>query len=64
MTPMSKQTSEKRGICGICPAGCWIVATLDKKGRLVEIRPDEGTPMGIICSLGEHAQEIVYSKDR
>jgi cysteine desulfurase NifS len=61
---MSKQTSEKRGVCGICPAGCWIVATLDDQGRLLEIRPDEGTPMGIICSLGEHAQDIVYSKDR
>ena len=56
--------TEKRAICGICSAGCWIVATLDRGGRLVSVRPDEGTPMGIICRLGEHSTEIVYSKDR
>jgi len=25
--------SEKRGICGVCSAGCWIVATYDGNGR-------------------------------
>ena len=40
------------------------MATLDVEGRLLEIQPDEGTPMGIICTLGEHARDIVYSKDR
>lgn len=55
---------EKRAICGICSAGCWIVATLDDKGKLIQVRPDEGTPMGMICKLGEHSPEIVYSKDR
>ena len=57
-------TKEKRAICGICSAGCWILATLDDKGKLIQIRPDEGTPMGMICKLGEHSPEIVYSKDR
>ena len=56
--------TEKRAICGICSAGCWIVATLDAAGRLISVRPDEGTPMGILCRLGEHSPEIVYSKDR
>jgi cysteine desulfurase NifS len=56
--------TEKRAICGICSAGCWIVATLNSDGRLISVRPDEGTPMGIICRLGEHSPEIVYSKDR
>ncbi len=51
-------------MCGICSAGCWIIATLDADGRLVSVRPDEGTPMGIICRLGEHSTEIVYAKDR
>ncbi|UCE20545.1 MAG: IscS subfamily cysteine desulfurase [Gemmatimonadota bacterium] len=55
---------EKRAICGICSAGCWIVAAFDDKGRLVSVRPDEGTPMGIICKLGEHSPDIVYSEDR
>jgi cysteine desulfurase NifS len=55
---------EKRAICGICPAGCWIIASLDDAGRLAGVKPDQGTPMGIICKLAEHAPEIVYSKDR
>lgn len=55
---------KKRGICGICSAGCWIVAGYDESGRITGIKPDEGTPMGIICRLGEHAPEIIYSKDR
>lgn len=56
--------TEKRAICGICSAGCWIITTLDERGRLVSVRPEEGMPMGIICKLGEHSPEIVYSEDR
>lgn len=55
---------EKRGICGICSAGCWIIATYDERDRIVKVRPDQGSPMGIICKLGEHSPEIIYSKDR
>ncbi len=55
---------EKRALCGLCSAGCWIKAGLDDNGRLLRVLPDEGTPMGIVCKLGEHAPEIVYSKDR
>lgn len=55
---------EKRGMCGICSAGCWIVATFDNNGNIVQIRPDENSSMGILCKLGEHAPEIIYSPDR
>jgi anaerobic selenocysteine-containing dehydrogenase len=55
---------EKRGICGICSAGCWIIATYDDEGKIINVRPDQGTPMGIICKLGENSPEIIYSKDR
>jgi cysteine desulfurase NifS len=56
--------TERRAICGICSAGCWVIASLDDTGRIVKLRPDEGTPMGIICKLAEHAPEIVYSENR
>ena len=53
----------KKGICGICPAGCWVEIAIDK-GRMVDIRPDAGHSLGTICRLGEHAVEIVYSDHR
>lgn len=53
----------KRGICGICPAGCWVEAAVEG-GRLVEIRPDPGHPLGMICRRGRHAAEIVHSEHR
>lgn len=53
----------KKGICGICPAGCWVEAGC-KDGRLVEIRPDTSHPLGMICRRGKHAAEIVYSEHR
>lgn len=56
--------NERRGLCGICPAGCWIIASFDDKGRLAGVRADESSPLGITCKLGEHAPEIVYSKNR
>ncbi len=58
------RTIERRAICGICSAGCWVLVTLDSEGRIVKVAPDKGSPMGIICKLAEHAPEIVYSKDR
>jgi cysteine desulfurase NifS len=56
--------TDKRAICGICSAGCWITAALDEQGRLVQVSPEAGTPMGILCKLGERSSEIVYSPDR
>ncbi len=55
---------ERRALCGICPAGCWIIATYDQDGRLASVRADEGSPFGIICKLGLHSPEIVYSPNR
>jgi len=61
---LNKPVKEKKGICGICSAGCWIVAEYDARGRIVKVRPDEGTPMGMLCKIGEHAPDIIYSENR
>jgi len=53
----------KKGLCGVCPAGCWIEAGIDD-GKLVDIRPDNNHSLGTICRLGKHAPEIVYSEHR
>ncbi|MFP4571855.1 MAG: IscS subfamily cysteine desulfurase [Desulfobacterales bacterium] len=55
---------EKRGICGICSAGCWIVARYDDQGQIVAVRPDDDSEMGILCKLGEHTPDILYSENR
>lgn len=55
---------ESRALCGICPAGCGVVVTYDDRGRIANVRPDESAELGVICKLGEHSAEIVYSKDR
>ena len=61
---MENITSEKRAICGVCPAGCWIIAGYDKEGRLAAVRPEEGTEFGITCKLGDHGPAIVYAATR
>ncbi|MGD9347010.1 MAG: IscS subfamily cysteine desulfurase [Candidatus Aminicenantes bacterium] len=53
----------KKGICGICPAGCWVEVGL-RNGRLVDIEADDTHPLGMICRRGEHSPEIVYSEHR
>ena len=53
----------KPGVCGICPAGCWVEVGM-RDGRMVDIRPDTGHPLGMICRRGQHAPEIVYSDNR
>ncbi len=53
----------KSGICGICPAGCWVEVQLDE-GRLTDIRADASHPLGMICRRGEHAAEMIYSEHR
>lgn len=54
---------EKRGICGICPAGCWVKVGI-RDGKLETIAPDDGHPLGMICRRGQHAPEIIYSPHR
>jgi len=56
--------AERRAICGVCPAGCWVILSLDERGRIVSARADETSPLGMICKLGERSAEIVHSKDR
>jgi cysteine desulfurase NifS len=55
---------ERRAICGICSAGCWIIVSYDESGRIKAVRADETSNLGQICRTGEHSPEIVYSKDR
>lgn len=53
----------KKGLCGICPSGCGIEIVM-KGERLHQIKPMQGHPLGIICTRGVHAEEIIYSPDR
>jgi cysteine desulfurase NifS len=55
--------SWQRAICGICPAGCWVEVKVEG-GKLSAIRPEKGSPLGMICRRGEHAAEIVHSEHR
>ncbi len=61
---MKLNQNERRAICGICPAGCWVIVNYDQEGNLRSIRADESSPLGILCKLGEHSAEIVYSPNR
>ena len=53
----------KKGLCGVCPAGCWIEARIED-GKLHELRADSSHPLGMICRRGQHAAEIIYSENR
>lgn len=61
---MEPKSSERRALCGICPAGCWVIVRYDGNGRIAAVRPDERSEFGILCRLGEHSAAIVYAKDR
>lgn len=61
---MVASTLEKRALGGICPAGCWVVASLDDEGRLKKVRADQSASFGALCRLGELSSEIVYSENR
>ncbi len=53
----------KKGLCGICPSGCGVEITMEGE-HLHQIKPMEGHPLGIVCTRGVHAEEIIYSPDR
>ena len=61
---MTTNNREKTGICGICSAGCGIVATYDDNDKIISVRSDDNSPIGHICKIGEHSPEIIYSKNR
>ena len=56
-------TEEKDGICGICPAGCFVRITLSD-GKIVETIPLPDHPLGNICTNGVHSGEIVHDPQR
>ncbi len=60
---LEKNIQWEKGICGICPAGCWIEAGM-KDGKMVDIRADKSHQLGMICRRGEHAPEMIYSENR
>ncbi len=53
----------KKGVCGICPAGCWVEVGL-KNGKLLDIKQDTSNTLGMLCRRGQHAPEIIYSEHR
>ena len=53
----------REGLCGICPAGCFVTATLED-GRLLAVEPQAGHPMGMLCRIGRHSPQIVHDPDR
>ena len=57
------EVERRRAICGVCPGGCGIIATLDH-GRLIKVEPDRRIPYGNLCVRGKAGPEIVYSPDR
>jgi cysteine desulfurase NifS len=58
------ETENKKAICGICSAGCWVEVTYDKDGKMAKVEADKTSSLGIQCRVGERSPEIVYSKDR
>jgi cysteine desulfurase NifS len=54
---------ERDGLCGICPAGCWIRARL-RDGALESVAPLPDHPLGLMCRIGRSAPEIVHDPDR
>jgi cysteine desulfurase NifS len=57
------KTETRDGLCGICPAGCWIRARIEA-GRLVAVEPRPDHPLGTICTIGRHSPEIVHDPQR
>lgn len=53
----------KVAVCGVCPGGCGIIATVEG-GRLVKVEPDRDHAYGGLCIRGKAAPEVVYSPDR
>ena len=60
---MSLKLEWRKGICGICPSGCWVEVGL-KNGKLADIKQDTSHALGMICRRGQHTPEIVYSEHR
>jgi cysteine desulfurase NifS len=57
------KVSERDGLCGICPAGCWVRATVVGE-RLTGVEALPNHPLGAICTIGRHSPAIVHDPDR
>ncbi len=55
--------STRDGLCGICPAGCWVRAHLVDE-RIVKVEALPGHSLGMICRRGIHSPEIIYDPNR
>jgi cysteine desulfurase NifS len=53
----------KDGLCGICPAGCWVRVGM-RDGKMERVEPRTDHPMGMICTIGKHSPDVVYDPDR
>ncbi|MBF0383869.1 MAG: IscS subfamily cysteine desulfurase [Magnetococcales bacterium] len=53
----------RSGLCGICPAGCWVKAVF-KDDRMVSVEPNSEHPMGAICKIGRYSPQIVHDPQR
>jgi cysteine desulfurase NifS len=62
-TEHSALIEDRDGLCGICPAGCWIRATIED-GQLKQVVPLPDHPLGMICTNGAHSAEIVHDEQR
>ena len=60
----TQNQGQRRAMCGICPAGCWVRVSFDSAGRISEVHPDSDSELGMICKLGRNSPQIVYSPDR
>ena len=63
-TPVAEPgLEEKDGLCGICPAGCWVRANLEE-GKLGKVIPLPDHPLGMICTIGVHSADVVNDPKR
>lgn len=60
---MLPETEIRDGLCGICPAGCW-VRTRIRAGELLSVEANPDHPLGMICRIGRHSPEIVADPQR
>ena len=60
---MSPTLETRNGLCGICPAGCFVTVNLEDD-RLVAVEAQAGNPLGMLCRIGRHSPQIVHDPDR
>jgi cysteine desulfurase NifS len=56
-------TEVRDGLCGICPAGCWVRAEI-QNGRLRSVEALPGHPLGTVCRIGQRSAEVVHDPQR